>query len=398
MVAALDGSRWRAAALTLPLAAFIGVALVLPTGWLAARSVYQPLVADSLPETLALLEAWDSQRLPAEAVYRSAAREFQQLLERRAISSVATRVNRERSGMHSAIIRAARQLRGKQPDSWREAMIEVHSAWADAQAWEALRRAGERFTLRHYIHAIDLEQNADGTLVARESGRRIHLSLLGRTLLTSLAVSLICLVLGYPLAYFITHSPPRWANLALLAILLQFWISMLVRTSAWIVMLQSHGLANDLLVATGLVSDDGRLPMIYNMTGTIISTTHAMLPFLVLPLYSVMRSIPPQYARAAASLGANRWQRFVHVYWPLTLPGVAAGTMLVFMLSIGQYVTPTLIGGQSGQFFSNVIDYHMQKTLNWNLAAALNVVLLICALALFVAYSRLIGLKRLQLS
>ena len=398
MVAALDSSRWRAAALTLPLAAFIGVALVLPTGWLAVRSVYQPLVADSLPKTLALLEAWDGQQVPTEEVYRSAAGEFLQLREQRTISSVATRVNRERSGMHAAIIRATRQLRGKQPDSWRETMIEAHAAWADAPAWEALRQAGERFTLRHYIHAIDLEQNADGTLVARESGRRVHLTLLGRTLLTSLAVSMICLVLGYPLAYFIAHSPPRWANLALLAILLQFWISMLVRTVSWIVMLQNHGLANDLLVATGLIPDDERLPLIYNMTGTIISTTHAMLPFLVLPLYSVMRSIPPQYAKAAASLGANRWQRFAHVYWPQTLPGVAAGTMLVFMLSIGQYVTPTLIGGQSGQFFSNVIDYHMQKTLNWSLAAALNVVLLICALTLFVAYSRLIGLKRLQLS
>lgn len=398
MVAALEGSRWRAAALTLPLVTFIGVALVLPTGWLAVRSVYQPLVADSLPETLALLEAWDGQQAPAEAVYRSAAGEFQQLLERRAISSVATRVNRERSGMHSAIIRAARQLRGKQPDSWREAMIEVHPAWAEAQAWQALRQAGERFTLRHYIHALDLERNADGTLVLRESGRRIHLTLLGRTLLTSLAVSVICLVLGYPLAYFIAHSPSRWAKLALVAVLLQFWISMLVRTAAWIVMLQNHGFANDLLVATGLVPDDGRLPLIYNMTGTIISTTHALLPFLVLPLYSVMRSIPPQYTRAAASLGANSWQRFVHVYWPQTLPGVAAGTMLVFMLSIGQYVTPTLIGGQSGQFFSNVIDYHMQKTLNWSLAAALNIVLLTCSLTLFVAYSRLIGLKRLQLS
>ena len=398
MVAALDRSRWRAAALTLPLAVFIGVALVLPTGYLVVRSVYQPLVADALPETLALLEAWDGQQAPGEAVYRSAAGEFLQLREQRTISSVATRVNRERSGMHAAIIRATRQLRGKQPDSWRETMIEAHAAWADAPAWEALRQAGERFTWRHYLHAIDLELNPAGALVPREPERRIHLPLLGRTLLTSLAVSLICLALGYPLAYFIAHSPPRWANLALLAILLQFWISMLVRTSAWIVMLQSHGFANDLLVATGLVPDDGRLPLIYNMTGTIISTTHALLPFLVLPLYSVMRSIPPQYAKAAASLGANRWQRFAHVYWPQTLPGVAAGTMLVFMLSIGQYVTPTLIGGQSGQFFSNVIDYHMQKTLNWNLAAALNVVLLSCALTLFVTYSRLIGLKRLQLS
>ena len=384
--------------MTLPLVVFIGVALVLPTAWLALRSVYQPLVADSLPETLALLEAWDGQQAPAEAVYRSAGGEFQRLLEQRAISSVATRVNRERSGMHAAIIRSTRQLRGKQPDSWREAMIEAHAAWADVQSWEAIQQAGERFTFRHYLHALDLERNADGALVPRESGRRIHLPLLGRTFLTSLAVSLICLALGYPLAYFIAHSPPRWANLALLAILLQFWISMLVRTSAWIVMLQNHGFANDLLVATGLVPNDGRLPLIYNMTGTIVSTTHALLPFLILPLYSVMRSIPPQYAKAAASLGASRWQRFVHVYWPQTLPGVAAGTMLVFMLSIGQYVTPTLIGGQSGQFFSNVIDYHMQKTLNWSLAAALNVVLLLCALALFVAYSRLIGLKRLQLS
>ena len=205
-------------------------------------------------------------------------------------------------------------------------------------------------------------------------------------------------MLGYPIAHLIAHSPPRRANLLLLLVLVPFWTSLLVRTTAWIVLLQTQGVLNDILVAIGLIGDDGRLTMIYNMTGTIVAMTHVLLPFMVLPLYSVMRSIPPRYMDAAASLGATPTQAFRRVYWPQTLPGVGAGSLLVFILAIGYYITPALVGGSSGQLISNMVAYHMQTSLNWGLAGALGGIMLAGVFVLYVLYDRLVGIERLSLS
>ena len=205
------------------------------------------------------------------------------------------------------------------------------------------------------------------------------------------------MLLGYPVAHLIAHAPSRRANLLLALVLVPFWTSLLVRTTAWIVLLQQQGVLNDLLVAIGLVPDGGRLAMVYNMTGTAVAMTHVLLSFMVLPLYAVMRGIPPQQMSAAASLGAGPWQAFRRVYWPQTLPGVGAGSLLVFILAIGYYITPALVGGQSGQLISNLIAYHMQTSLNWGLAAALGGLLLACVGALHVVYDRLIGIDRMRL-
>ena len=137
--------------------------------------------------------------------------------------------------------------------------------------------------------------------------------------------------------------------------------------------------------------------MIYNMTGTFVAMTHVLLPFMVLPLYSIMRAIPPVQMSAAASLGANPLQAFCRVYWPQTLPGVGAGSLLVFILAIGYYITPALVGGSSGQLISNMIAYHMQTSLNWSLAAALGGILLVCVIALYWLYDRLVGVERMRL-
>ncbi|MCY3777514.1 MAG: ABC transporter permease, partial [Candidatus Aminicenantes bacterium] len=192
-------------------------------------------------------------------------------------------------------------------------------------------------------------------------------------------------------------APPRRANLLLLLVLVPFWTSLLVRTTSWIVLLQTEGVVNDLLVALGLIADENRISMIYNMTGTVVAMTHVLLPFMVLPIYSVMRTIPPLYMSAAASLGASFPQAFRRVYWPQTLPGVGAGSLLVFILSIGYYITPALVGGQSGQLISNMIAYHMQQSLNWGLAAALGSILLGCVVALYLLYDRVVGIDRMRL-
>ena len=191
------------------------------------------------------------------------------------------------------------------------------------QIWHAIRSAGDRFTARHYLNAIDLKPLPDGSIARQPPERRIYLSLLWRTFVVSLGITAICLLLGYPIAHLIAHSPPRIANLLLILVLVPFWTSLLVRTTSWIVLLQTQGVINDLLVTIGLIGDDGRLAMIYNMTGTLVAMTHVLLPFMILPLYSIMRAIPPSQMSAAASLGASSFQAF----WPRVLAADPARRM-----------------------------------------------------------------------
>ena len=396
-------SRLRAASLTLPLIAFIAVTFIAPLGTLLTRSVYDAEVADILPETLAALADWDGTDTPAESAYASIARELLRARDERTLGRAATRINRIQSGLRSVLVKTPRRLGrdvGAEPpgaDSWREALIGIDEDWGANSTWRAIREAGQPFTARHFLNAVDLETRPDGSIGAMPETRRIYVPLYLRTLWVSLGVTALCLVIGYPIAHAIAHAGPRWSTTLLVLVLVPFWTSLLVRTTAWIVLLQNQGVVNDILVALGIVADDERLAMIYNMTGTFVAMTHVLLPFMVLPLYSVMRSIPARHMDAAASLGATPIQAFRRVYWPQTLPGVGAGSLLVFILAIGYYITPALVGGQSGQLISNMIAYHMQTSLNWGLAAALAAVLLLAVVGLYVLYDRVIGIDRMRL-
>ena len=387
----------RAAGLALPLVAFIGVTFVVPLATMLLRSVYDPVVADALPETVALLRDWDGESDPGEAVYSAAARELLQAREARTIGRVASRVNRIRGGLRSVLVRTGRQLLEVRDGPWRDALIDIDADWGDPLTWHAIRTAGDRFTTRHYLNAVDLQRLPDGSIARQPPERRIYLALFWRTFIVSLGITVLCLVLGYPVAYLIAHAPPRRAGLLLALVLVPFWTSLLVRTTSWIVLLQSQGVVNDLLVALGVIGDDGRLAMIYNMTGTVVAMTHVLLPFMVLPLYSVMRTISPRQMSAAESLGASFPLAFWRVYWPQSLAGVGAGSLLVFILAIGYYITPALVGGQSGQLISNFIAYHMQTSLNWGLAGALGGILLACVIGLYLLCDRVVGVERMRL-
>ena len=397
MAGPLIGPRLRAVGLILPLLAFIGLTFIAPLATMLSRSVYDPVVADALPETLRLLQEWDGAEPPPEPVFQSIATELGAAREERTLGRVAARVNRVQGGLRTVLTRTARRLPEAGSASWRDTLVGVHAAWEDAQTWHAIRQAGQRFTDRHYLHALDLERAIDGRITARAVEYRVYLRLLLRTLVVSLCLTVLCVLLGYPVAYLIAHAPPHRAHLLLLLVLVPFWTSLLVRTTAWIVLLQTQGVVNSVLVALNLVADDNRLAMIYNMTGTMVAMTHVLLPFMVLPLYAVMRTIPGLHMSAAASLGATPFQAFRRVYWPQTLPGVGAGSLLVFILAIGYYITPALVGGRSGQLISNMIAYHMQSSLNWGLAAALGGLLLVLVLALYLAYNRLVGIERMRL-
>ena len=390
-------TRTSALLLALPLTLFITVAFVAPLGSMFMRSLYDPTVADILPETIAALDEWDGMGLPEEQVYALAARELGQARDGKTIGKLATRLNRDTSGLRSVIMRTGRALKRGGNPPWSEALPAMHPAWGEAEIWHSLSRTGARLTPVYYLNTVDLTIGSDGGIVRQPEERRIYTVLFIKTIRVSLTITLLCLLIGYPLAYFIAHSPPRRARMLLVLVLVPFWTSLLVRTTSWIVLLQQQGVINDLLVWLGLVADDKRLTLIHNMTGTLVAMTHVLLPFMILPLYSVMRGIPAVQMQAATSLGASWSRAFRQVYLPQSLPGVGAGCLLVFILAIGYYITPALVGGQSGQLISNFIAYHIQSSLNWGLAAALGCVLFVAVLLLFLLYDRLLGLDKMRL-
>lgn len=386
--------------LVLPLLAFILIVFIYPIAQMMWRSVDNPQVVNALPNTLQALQTWDGRDLPPEEVYAALAQDFtiDQELPRRDqnMGPLGIRLNYELSAARSAISRTARSA----PDfeaPYKDAFIDSHRLWGSTELWQIIKREGRPLTASYYVAALDREYDADGNIVLRDENRRIYVSLFGRTLGLSVAITFMTFALGFPIAFYMSTLPMRYANLLMICVLLPFWTSLLVRTSAWIVLLQQQGVINTFLVTIGVIGDDGRLSLIYNMTGTIIAMTHILLPFMVLPLYSVMRTIPPSYLRAAKSLGATPWTAFRRVYFPQTLPGIGAGGVLVFIIAIGYYITPALVGGQSGRMISNEIARHMQQSLNWGLAAALGSMLLVGVLVLYWLYNRLVGADSLKL-
>ena len=390
-------ARTGAILLALPLTAFILVTFVAPLGSMFLRSLYDPLVAGIMPETIAALGEWDGTGLPAEQVYALAAQELALAREGKTIGKLATRLNRDTSGMRSVIMRTGRGLKRAGAPPWSETLPDMHPAWGEPEIWQALVRTGARVTPIYYLNAVDLTFDNEGGIIQQPEDRRIYTTLFIKTIRVSLTITLLCLVIGYPVAYLIAHSPPRRSRMLLVLVLVPFWTSLLVRTTSWIVLLQQQGVVNDLLVWFGLVADEQRLTMIHNMTGTLVAMTHVLVPFMILPLYSVMRGIPAVQMQAAMSLGASWPRAFYRVYLPQSLPGVGAGCLLVFILAIGYYITPALVGGQSGQLISNFIAYHIQTSLNWGLAAALGCVLFVAVLLLFLLYDRVLGLDRMRL-
>ena len=232
---------------------------------------------------------------------------------------------------------------------------------------------------------------------AQPENKQVLVKLFIRTLKMSLIITGMCILLGYPVAWLLANLSNRTSNLLLILVLLPFWTSLLVRTSAWKVMLQNQGVINDLLVWIGLITEGSRLEIINNQFGTIVAMTHILLPFMILPMYSVMKTIPPSYLRAAKSLGATNWTAFWRVYFPQSVPGIGAGSILVFILAIGYYITPEIVGGTDGIFISNRIAYHISSSLNWGLASALGAILLGVVLILYWVYDKIVGIDNVKL-
>lgn len=390
-------NQMRAFFLVAPLLLFLVIAFVLPILDMLKRSVDNPEVNQQLSRTAELLEEWDGETVPDEAVFEALVQDLLEGGEKRTIGLVASRLNYEASGMRSLIMKTSRRAGRIENGPYKAAVLDIDEDWGDVDVWRLIKRESDPYTLSYYLAAVDMKFDSNGDIVEQPEYLQIYQQLFVRTFWMSMAITGLCLLLGYPIAFLLANTPLRYSNLLMILVLLPFWTSLLVRTTTWIAILQQQGVLNDIFVGLGLIGEDSRLSMIYNKTGTLVAMTHILLPFMILPLYSVMKTIPPYYMRAARSLGAQPFLAFRRVYFPLTIPGIGAGSILVFILAIGYYITPALVGGQDGIFITNFIAYHMQTSLNWGLAAAIASILLFVVIAFYLIYNRLIGVDNVKL-
>ncbi|KVZ02523.1 polyamine ABC transporter substrate-binding protein [Burkholderia stagnalis] len=388
-------SRKRAMALLLvaPLALFVLLIFVVPIGALLTRAVQNPEIATALPKTVAALSGWDRKAPPADAAYAALAADMTRVADSEAMGALARRLNTEIPGYRSLVAKTARAMPLKgddgqalSPAQQRAKLVELDARWGDAAYWQAIAKNGSAYSPFYLLAALDHKQDGFGNLVQADPDQSIYLAIFGRTLVIGVAVTLFALLLGYPLAYWISTLSERRANLVMILVLIPFWTSVLVRVAAWIVLLQSEGLVNKALIGSGLISQP--LALLFNRVGVYISMTHILLPFMILPLYSVMKAIPPTYQRAAVSLGSHPFAAFWRVYVPQTYPGIGAGALLVFILAIGYYITPALLGGPNDQMVSYYVAYFTNVTINWGMACALGGLLLAATLVLYAIYNR----------
>lgn len=375
--------------LVAPLALFLLVAFIVPIGTMLWRSVDNSEFTQALPQTATLLKQWDGKALPAESTYQIFATELQQALANGSIGSLGRRLNYEDSSLRTLLNQTLRKLPNQPTSTWQQTFTEINPRWSDLSTWQTLKRVAPMTTDRYLLAALDQERNAQGDIVSVAPDKQVYIEVLLRTLWIAGTVTFICLVMGFPVAYWLATLPQSTSNLLMIFVLLPFWTSLLVRTAAWIVLLQSGGLVNNALLSMGLIEKP--LELVFNRFGVIVAMVHILLPFMILPLYSVMKGIPATYQRAAISLGAHPFAAFWQVYVPQTLAGVGAGTVLVFIMALGYYITPALLGGPSDQMVSYYVAYYTNTTNNWGMAAALGAILLLVTLVLYTVYQRLVN-------
>lgn len=378
-------------------ALFILILFVWPIYTLFLKSIDDNLVNDVLPRTMAIYEQWDGQDLPDEEHYEAMFLDLT-TAEKLQIGKVSTRMNYAKSGWKSLIKKSKRKFKKLDPNQpLKVQMIDAEKRWGDIEFWLSLGIMKDRVTAGYYWNAVDRTYDSKKNVIMQPENRQVYVMFWKRTLLVSTIVTIACLILAYPVAYLLATLPLRTSNLLMICVLMPFWTSLLVRIVAWMIMLQQQGVLNDSLVGLGIISDDNRLPLMYNFNGTIIVMTQVLLPFMILPLYSVMRGISPTYMRAAQNLGATPTRAFIRVYMPQTIPGIGAGVILVFIVAIGYFITPELVGGKDGQMIGNQIAYHLRKSLNWGLASAMGVILLVAILTLYWVYDKIVGIDNMRL-
>lgn len=387
--------KWRAFALTMPLLVFLLLTLLIPIAALLQRAVENPEVVAALPRTVQSLKGWNPQTPPAPASYAALVEDLGHLSDSADAGALARRLNSEVAGARSLVMGAYRALPVTgSPEEIQAKLLQLDQRWGEQPFWQAIAKNSSRWTPDYLLASVDLRRGSQGAVERMPEDQRAFGTILLRTFYISFVVTLFCLVLAYPLAWWLASLPARKANLLMILVLVPFWTSILVRVAAWIVLLQSEGLVNRGLMGIGLI--DSPLPLLFNRAGVVIAMVHILLPFMILPLYSVMKNVPATYIRAAVSLGSAPLSAFFRVYVPQTYPGISAGALLVFILSIGYYVTPALLGGADDQMLSYYIARYTNVEVNWGMACALGALLLTATMILYGVYRR-IGKSELNL-
>jgi putative spermidine/putrescine transport system permease protein len=380
-----------AISLTLPLLIFLLVTFIVPIAALLVRAVENPEVANTLKHTVVALDKWDRTSAPPDDAYAAVIKDLSAITEQADAGGLARRLNSEISGGRSLIMSTYRALPFDSqftPAQTKAHMIELDARWEELGYWQAIAKNGSLWTPDYLLTSVDLKRDVQGHIVQVDADSAAFFKILMRTFSISAVVTLVCLLMGYPLAYWLSTLSPRQANILMILVLVPFWTSILVRSAAWIVLLQSNGLVNRTLMELGFITEP--LALLFNRLGVIIAMVHILLPFMILPLYSVMKSVPPTYLRAAVSLGSSPLAAFFRVYVPQTYPGMGAGGLLVFILSIGYYVTPALLGGADDQMLSYYIAQYTNVNVNWGMACALGAVLLSATLVLYAVYRKVV--------
>ena len=383
-----------ALALIAPALALMLAAFVWPIGSLLTNAVHAPEFREATPALSAWLDDWDGEALPDEAAFALVVEEFGRAYKAKTLPRASRRLNYEQGGLRSLAMKTGRKARRLEAP-FKPALLKADKRWGDIRVWRAMKAASAAVTDKFLLQAVDLERDFETGIRAAPEKKRVYIDRLQVTFWIAIVVTLICAAIGYPMAYVMAAVGKAWGRALFILVLLPFWISLLVRTAAWVVLLQKEGIVNGGLLALGLVSEPQQL--IFNRLGVYVAMTHILLPFMVLPLYSVMKNIPRDHVRAAASLGAPPVSAFWTVFFPQTIPGLGAGCMLVFILAIGFYVTPALVGGSADQMISALIAEFALGTANWGLASALALVLLACIAIVYPLFARYAGAKSLKL-
>ena len=390
-------NKLRALFLVAPLFLFLVITYLFPLGDMLFRSIDDRMITSMLPNVYKSMEQWDGKELPEEPVYAAIYEDLSFLKKNKTYGKIIARLNYEKGGFSSLIKKTVRKINKFEKGNYKEQFIKVHKRWGQIEYLRALKNTAPKYTVAKYLKGVDLLFDEDRNIIQVEESRRIHKILWIRTFNVALWVTVFCFILAYPISHLLATLPMKYSNLLMICVLLPFWTSLLVRTSSWMVLLQQQGPINDLIVMLGIAPNDDRPELMYNVIGTFVAMTQILLPFMVLPIYSVMKTISPSLMRAGKSLGGTPFVTFRKVYFPLTVPGIGAGCLLVFIIAIGYYITPALVGGASGSLISNTIAYHMKSSLDWAFASALGTMLLVGVLTIYWIYNKLVGIDNIKL-
>ncbi|QEX18604.1 ABC transporter permease [Hypericibacter terrae] len=387
--------RLKALGLVLPLLIFIVMSFVVPIGTMLKNAIDDPEdISKVLPATMQALQSWNGQDIPDESVFAAFVADIKQAQKDKTSALVGKRLNYEIPGIRSKVIAGARKIEKLEAGPYKDALIAMDAVWGQQETWATIKRASSPWTAFYLLAALDFERNADNAIQNVPPEQAIYRTIFVRTFWIAFQVTLATLLLGFPVAYLLATLPTRYSNLLMIFVLLPFWTSLLVRTTAWFVLLQDNGLINEVIQLLHLW--DGPLRLIFSRFGTILAMTHIQLPFTLLPIYSVMKTISPSHVRAARSLGAGPFYAFWRVYFPQTIPGIAAGCLLTFILALGYYITPALVGGATDQMVSSMVALAINQENNWGKASALGAILLFATLILFTVYNRLVGVDKMK--